>query len=110
MAKGWNAVSPSQQLPHGLHIDGRAQPGTRTESLGCLLKLTAYGIQFSEPGGQRSLSLDTSPPVFSSVNSPQSHGGSEEEPVISRFLLSQRGSELTAEKQGPSPGKGARAF
>lgn len=44
-------VSLRQQLPHDLYIDGIAQPGTRTESLGRLLELTAYGIQFSEPGG-----------------------------------------------------------
>lgn len=39
-------------------IDGIAQPGTRTESLGHLPELTAYGIQFSEPGGWCCLSLD----------------------------------------------------
>lgn len=56
---GWDAVSLRQQLPHDLYIDGIAQPGTRTESLGRLLELTAYGIQFSEPGGQHSPSLDS---------------------------------------------------
>lgn len=52
----------SQRLPPDLSIDGVAQPGTRTESLGHLLELTAYGIQFSEPGGQSSLSLDAALP------------------------------------------------
>lgn len=45
-------------MPRDFRIDGVAQPGTRTESLGHLLELTAYGIQFSEPGGQSSLNLD----------------------------------------------------
>lgn len=57
-APGWAAVS----LSHDLGIGGVAQPGTRTESLGHLLELTAYGIQFSEPGGQSSLSLDAALP------------------------------------------------
>ena len=45
-------------MPRDFSSDGVAQPGTRTESLGHLLELTAYGIQFSEPGGQSSLNLD----------------------------------------------------
>lgn len=55
-------MSQSYQFPYGLGIDEAAQPGTRTEFLGHLLKLTAYGIQFSEPGGQHSLNLNTAFP------------------------------------------------
>lgn len=55
-------MSLSQQLPHDLNIGDVELPGTRTESLGHLLELTAYGIQFSEPGGQSSLSSDDALP------------------------------------------------
>lgn len=84
-----------------------AQPGTRTEFLGHLLELTAYGIQFSEPGGQSSLSLDAAF-LWCLRIFPHSQDGLDEEPGISRFLLSQGGCELGTENWGPWLGKEAR--
>ena len=88
-------------MPRDFRIDGVAQPGTRTESLGHLLELTAYGIQFSEPGGQSSLNLDAALLHSLLWIFPHPQDGSGEKPEISRFLLFQEGSELGAENRGP---------